>query len=72
MTAVAAVLRLVALDRPARIVFDETYYVKQAYSLLTLGYEGDWADEQDEAFASGDYSGLSTEPDYVVHPPLGK
>ena len=72
VTAVAAVLRLVALDRPARIVFDETYYVKQAYSLLTLGYEGDWADEQDEAFASGDYSGLSTEPDYVVHPPLGK
>ncbi|PWD51957.1 phospholipid carrier-dependent glycosyltransferase [Serinibacter arcticus] len=72
VTAVAAVLRLVALDRPARVVFDETYYVKQAYSLLTLGYEGDWADEQDEAFAAGDYSGLSETPDYVVHPPLGK
>ncbi|GMA30455.1 dolichyl-phosphate-mannose--protein mannosyltransferase [Litorihabitans aurantiacus] len=72
VTAVAAVLRLVALDRPARIVFDETYYVKQAYSLLTLGYEGDWADDQDEAFAAGDYSGLSESPDYVVHPPLGK
>ena len=72
VTALAAVLRLVRLDIPARLVFDETYYVKQAYSLLVLGYEGRWADEVDEAFASGDYSGLGTDPDYVVHPPLGK
>ncbi len=68
----AAVLRLVHLDRPGRLVFDETYYVKQAYSLLTLGYEGRWEEEVDGDFAAGDFSGLSSEAAYVVHPPLGK
>ncbi len=72
VTAVAAVLRLVHLERPARLVFDETYYVKQAYSLLTLGYEGDWNEEPDENFAAGDFSDLRTEADYVVHPSVGK
>lgn len=72
ITAFAAVLRLVNLDRPARLIFDETYYVKQAYSMLVLGYEGDWVDDSDPAFARGDFSGLTTNGDYVVHPPLGK
>lgn len=72
LTALAALLRLVHLDRPGRLVFDETYYVKQAYSLLTLGYEGQWADEPDENFAAGDFSDLNPQPDYVVHPPVGK
>ena len=70
--AFAALLRLVHLDRPGRLVFDETYYVKQAYSLLTLGYEGVWAEDWDTSFAAANFSGLSTEADYVVHPPLGK
>jgi len=78
VTAVAATLRLLYLDRPGRLVFDETYYVKQAYSLLTLGYEGDWItwgedDKQpNERFAAGDYTRLTTDPDYVVHPAVGK
>ncbi|PFG20491.1 dolichyl-phosphate-mannose--protein mannosyltransferase [Serinibacter salmoneus] len=72
ITAAAAVIRLVGLNRPERLVFDETYYVKQAYSLLALGYEGIWEEEVDDAFAQGDYSGLTTDGQYVVHPPLGK
>ena len=72
VTAVAGVLRLVHLERPARLVFDETYYVKQAYSLLTLGYEGDWNEEPDENFAAGDFSDLNPTADYVVHPSVGK
>ncbi|MFH5824440.1 phospholipid carrier-dependent glycosyltransferase [Georgenia sp. AZ-5] len=72
VTAVAAVMRLVGLNHPGRLIFDETYYVKQAYSLLTLGYEGQWAEDSDPAFARGDYSGLSTEADYVVHGSVGK
>lgn len=72
VTAVAGVLRLVHLERPARLVFDETYYVKQAYSLLTLGYEGDWNEEPDENFAAGDFSDLNRTADYVVHPSVGK
>lgn len=70
--ALAAVLRLVHSGRPGRLVFDETYYVKQAYSLLTLGYEGVWQEEADENFAAGDFSDLQAQADYVVHPPLGK
>lgn len=72
VTAVAAVLRLVHLDRPDRLVFDETYYVKEAYSLLTLGYPGEWDDKIDEDFAAGDFSGLNSTADYVVHPSVGK
>lgn len=72
VTALAALLRLLYLGRPGRVVFDETYYVKQAYSLLTLGYEGEWAEDPNERFAAGDYSMLSTEADYVVHPSVGK
>ncbi|MGO1508948.1 MAG: dolichyl-phosphate-mannose--protein mannosyltransferase [Actinomycetales bacterium] len=73
MGLVAAVLRLPRLDIPGRLAFDETYYVKEAYSLLTLGYEGDWVgDDANPRFADADFSALTTDPDYVVHPPLGK
>ncbi|MGC0142810.1 dolichyl-phosphate-mannose--protein mannosyltransferase [Pseudactinotalea sp. Z1732] len=72
VAALAAVLRLVHLDRPGRLVFDETYYVKQAYSLLALGYEGVWNEDADSAFEVGDFSDLNPQADYVVHPPLGK
>src|SRR5699024_7120744 len=69
---IAAVLRLVHLDRPNRLVFDETYYVKQAYSLLALGYEGEWNEDADSSFAAGNFAGLNPQADFVVHPPLGK
>ena len=68
----ALVLRVVNLRHPHALVFDETYYVKQATSLLELGYEGEWPDDYDARFVAGDLSGLSTTADYVVHPPLGK
>lgn len=70
---VAGVARVINLGHPGRIMFDETYYVKQAYSLLVLGYEGQWdGDEVNDEFRDGDYSGLSSEAAYVVHPPTGK
>lgn len=72
VTALAAAWRLVDLGRPARLVFDETYYVKQAYSLLHLGYEGSWAEEANLNFAAGVFSDLSHQADYVVHPGIGK
>lgn len=68
----AGVLRLINLSHPTRLMFDETYYVKQAYSLLQLGYEGTWADDADEQFRDGDFSGLSAQASYVVHPQVGK
>ncbi len=72
VAALAAVLRLVDLGRPHSLVFDETYYVKDAYSLLQLGYEGRWGEGADARFAAGDFAGLTDSASYVVHPPLGK
>ncbi|MGN6239323.1 MAG: dolichyl-phosphate-mannose--protein mannosyltransferase [Cellulosimicrobium cellulans] len=72
VAAVAAVLRLWNLGRPGTLVFDETYYVKQAWTLLQVGYEADWPDEPNPAFEAGDVSSFLPTADYVVHPPLGK
>ena len=69
----AGVLRFYNLAHPNAIVFDETYYAKDAYSYLHYGYEVSWSSGVDHAFASGDFSGiLPNSPEYVVHPPLGK
>ncbi|MFJ6114112.1 dolichyl-phosphate-mannose--protein mannosyltransferase [Agrococcus sediminis] len=72
IVAIAAVARLTALGHPGILVFDETYYVKEGWSTWQLGYEGEWAEGSDERFQEGDPGGLTTEADYVVHPPLGK
>lgn len=69
---VAALTRLLALGGVDRIAFDETYYVKDAYALWHLGYEGRWADDVNDAFVAGDFSGLSSEGAFVVHPSVGK
>ena len=71
-TIIAAAIRLPGLDNVRTLIFDETYYVKDAWSLLTFGYEGTWAKDVDTAFASGDTSGLSAVGGYPVHPPTGK
>ncbi|CAB4690721.1 MAG: phospholipid carrier-dependent glycosyltransferase [Actinobacteria bacterium] len=68
----AAFLRLYNLAYPTSLVFDETYYVKDAYSLWHLGYEGNWGSTADDSFNKGDPYGLLTNPAFVVHPPLGK
>jgi dolichyl-phosphate-mannose-protein mannosyltransferase len=72
VTLLAGALRFWRLGTPHELVFDETYYVKQGWSLLQLGYEGKWADGADELFAAGDGSALGTVAEYVVHPPVGK
>ena len=42
------------LGHPHELVFDETYYVKDAYTLLHLGYEGSWpAERATEDFNAG-------------------
>ncbi len=73
-TLIAALTRLWNLAHPHALIFDETYYVKGATSLLTQGFEGKWGGESVNAhFLRGDVSALSaTDADYVVHPPLGK
>lgn len=72
VTLLAAALRLIDLAHPHQIMFDETYYVKDAWALWNLGYEGKWDEGADTQLLSGDDSALTTDASYVVHPPLGK
>ena len=69
---IAAVTRLINLGSPHTLVFDETFYVKDAWTLVNLGYEGQWPAEADALFAGGQTDIFLSDPSFVVHPPLGK
>ncbi|WP_255447199.1 dolichyl-phosphate-mannose--protein mannosyltransferase [Schumannella soli] len=69
---VAIVTRLVNLSSPHALVFDETYYAKDAWSQLHLGYEGSWTDGDDAKFLAGDTDVYTDTASFVAHPPLGK
>jgi dolichyl-phosphate-mannose--protein O-mannosyl transferase len=74
VTAVGGWLRFWRLDRPRVLVFDETYYVKEAASLLRVGYElrNKSKVKVDELWNAGNTNVFDTTADFVVHPPLGK
>ncbi|HEY2643914.1 MAG TPA: phospholipid carrier-dependent glycosyltransferase [Galbitalea sp.] len=72
VTLVAAFTRLWNLGDPRALVFDETFYVKDAYTLWNLGYEGSWPANPNPGFAAGDVNTYSPIASFVVHPPLGK
>lgn len=72
VTVLAAALRLWDLGRPHTLVFDETYYVKQGYTLLQVGYDAAWPDEPNPSFEAGNRDIFLDRADYVVHPPVGK
>lgn len=66
------ILRFFRLDAPHSLVFDETYYVKDAYSYLVSGYERSWPSNANDSFNAGNPDVLLNTPEYVVHPPVGK
>ena len=68
----AALLRLANLGYPKSLVFDETYYVKDAYTLWQAGHELQWTKDVNNQFIAGDFSGVTEAPEFVVHSPLGK
>jgi len=72
VTLLAAVLRFVNLGHPHALVFDETYYVKDAWSQWVLGYPASWPDNADAKFITGHTDIFSAAGSFVVHPPLGK
>ena len=72
VTLTAAITRFWNLGHPRELVFDETFYVKDAWSLWNLGYSSTWPDGADEGFKTGIVDTFSTAGSYVVHPPLGK
>ena len=70
--ALAAFLRLWQLGYPSKLVFDETYYVKDAWTLWNTGSEKAWPNEANLAFEAGSVNTYLSDPSFVVHPPLGK
>ncbi|GAA5197086.1 dolichyl-phosphate-mannose--protein mannosyltransferase [Microbacterium jejuense] len=70
----AGILRLWNLGAAHDLMnqFDETYYVKDAWSMLHLGYEGSWPSDGNASFLAGDPNVFTSNPSFVVHPPLGK
>jgi dolichyl-phosphate-mannose--protein O-mannosyl transferase len=70
----AAALRLWNLAAAHDLMnqFDETYYVKDAWTMSQLGYEAAWPSGANESFLSGDVDVFTTDPAFVIHPPLGK
>ena len=70
--ALAAFLRLWNLGYPKKLVFDETYYVKDAWTLWNTGAEKAWPQNPNAAFEAGQVNTYLNEPSFVVHPPLGK
>ena len=74
VTALALLLRLWRLGTPRQLAFDETYYAKDAWSLLHFGYARDWTEgANDKILAGVDPITLVKEtPEMVVHPEVGK
>ncbi|MFF0081936.1 dolichyl-phosphate-mannose--protein mannosyltransferase [Streptomyces canus] len=71
----AGAIRFWHLGRPRAVVFDETYYAKDAWSLLRLGYEGNWPDRKiadPQILAHPQVVSLSDTGAFVAHPPTGK
>ncbi|MEI6591193.1 MAG: phospholipid carrier-dependent glycosyltransferase, partial [Actinomycetes bacterium] len=72
VTLLAGILRFYNLANPAKLVFDETYYVKDAYTLSQSGVELSWPNNPNPAFEASKVHTFLNDPAFVVHPPLGK
>ncbi len=71
----AGLPRFWRLGSPRNLVFDETYYAKDAWSLRRLGYEGTWPDSKTadpQVLADPQVIPLSDTGSFVAHPPTGK
>ncbi len=73
LTLLAAFLRLVHLGRPHAFLFDETYYAKDAWSLVHHGFVTNYVDGANDKILAGHVHGLFTDtPSMIVHPEMGK
>lgn len=69
----AGLIRFWNLGNPKAVIFDETYYAKDAWALIHRGFEVNWPDKANEKILIDPSSvPLPTEAAYVVHPPVGK
>ena len=73
VTVFGAFLRFNRLGDPRAVLFDETYYVPDAYGILKHGVEINHVKNVNTLLVHGSTRILEgTQGEYVVHPPLGK
>ena len=73
VTIFGAFLRFDRLSLPHAVLFDETYYVPDAYGILKHGVEINHVKNVNALLVRGNTHFLiGTTGEYVVHPPLGK
>jgi len=73
VTAFAAFLRFDRLSVPKAVVFDETYYAKDALALLKFGWEHSTVKDADKLLINDPDAHIWAEgPSFVAHPPGGK
>ena len=74
ITVLAFVIRWVNYWVPDKVVFDETYYAKDAWTLWKFGYERAWPDGDvvNPKIIAGDVNTYLDGPAFIVHPPIGK
>jgi dolichyl-phosphate-mannose--protein O-mannosyl transferase len=69
----ALLVRVWHLGRPHEFEFDETYYAKDAWSLLHFGYARDYTDQANDHILAGRVLGQWKDtPEMAVHPEVGK
>src|SRR3569833_3124311 len=74
VTLFAGLLRFYDLAKPRAVIFDETYYAKDAYALLRFGYEHNTVKNADKLLLQDppDYHIWANGGSFVAHPPAGK
>src|SRR4051812_47060843 len=74
VTLFAGVLRFYDLAKPRAVIFDETYYAKDAYALLKFGYEHNTVKNADKLLLQNppNYHIWADGGSFVAHPPAGK
>jgi dolichyl-phosphate-mannose--protein O-mannosyl transferase len=72
VTAFGAFLRFYRLGIPKSVIFDETYYVGDAYGILRHGVEINHKSNANALLLQGKTNILASGGELVVHPPLGK
>ncbi|MGW1158357.1 dolichyl-phosphate-mannose--protein mannosyltransferase [Streptomyces sp. NPDC002513] len=73
VTLLAGLMRFWNLGSPRAVIFDETYYAKDAWALVHNGYEANWAKEANDLILQHHgHVPVPTDAAYVVHPPVGK
>src|SRR5690606_5743819 len=66
-------LRVWRLGQPREFSFDETYYAKDAWSLLHHGHVRKYVEDANDRILAGETDGLwLDQPSMVVHPEAGK